>query len=487
MQSLSTHPIIYEINTWVWLNELSQRFDRPITLGNVPTSVWDDISALQVDAVWMMGVWERSPHGIRLALQNGGLIADFRRALPDFIPQDVVGSPYCVRRYQVDLNLGGPPGLATARQALADRGIRLILDYVPNHVAPDHPWINDHPEYFIQGTPEDLARDPQSFFKSGCAVIAHGKDPNFPAWPDVAQLNAFHPGLREAVDDTLLAIASQCDGLRCDMAMLMFNRIFASTWGERAGSRPKGEFWPALIQSLRLAHPDFLWIAEAYWDTEPELIEQGFDYCYDKVTYDLIKAVKPVQLKAHLEKIAPISNHLIRFIENHDEARAATAFTRQQIPIAAILTATLPGGVIFHEGQFEGRQTRLPVFLGRRPAEESQPELREFYVRVLATLAAARLDQGSWSIIHLAPATSDSHSPILAWAWQKNDSTYLVFGNLSAEPCVGILPAEIGFDLTRPEDLLQTCHLDTIQLLPNRSIRIALDSWQSVFLRIRSR
>jgi hypothetical protein len=84
-------------------------------------------------------------------MQNQGLLEDFRQALPDFSAEDLVGSPYCVRRYVVDEHLGGPAGLATAREMLAQRGIRLVLDFVPNHVAPDHPWASTHSEYFIQG------------------------------------------------------------------------------------------------------------------------------------------------------------------------------------------------------------------------------------------------------------------------------------------------------------------------------------------------
>src|SRR6266487_120359 len=202
-----SRPIIYEINTWVWLNDLSRQYKRIITLGTVPIEQWDAIAELGVDAVWLMGVWERSPEGIRIANENASLQADFRSALPDYTPADNVGSGYCVHRYVVDERLGGPEGLVTARQMLAQRGLRLILDFVPNHVAQDHPWVYEHPEYFVQGTREDLERAPSAFFGASGTVIAKGRDPYFPPWPDVAQLNAFSSGLRQAAGETLNLIS----------------------------------------------------------------------------------------------------------------------------------------------------------------------------------------------------------------------------------------------------------------------------------------
>ena len=179
------YPVIYEINTWVWLAEQSRKFQRPVDLATVPKQEWEAIAALGFDAVWLMGVWERSPAGIAISMRNPGLLEDFRRALPDFAAQDNVGSPYCVRRYVVDEHLGGAKGLAEARKALAKHGIRLILDFVPNHVAPDHPWVSEHPEYFVQGNAEDARKDPASFVDAEGKVFACGRDPYFPAWPDV--------------------------------------------------------------------------------------------------------------------------------------------------------------------------------------------------------------------------------------------------------------------------------------------------------------
>ena len=214
-------PVIYEINTAVWLDALSPAGRRRLTLADVPASSWDEITPAGANAVWLMGVWERSPAGLALANTNAGLQASFRDALPDLRAEDVIGSPYCVRRYVADAAFGGRAGLAEARAALAARGVRMLLDYVPNHVAPDHPWVTDEPELFVRGGEHDLEAEPGSWVAVGGHVLAHGRDPYFPPWPDVVQLDAFSPAVRAATAGTLADIADQCDGIRCDMAMLM--------------------------------------------------------------------------------------------------------------------------------------------------------------------------------------------------------------------------------------------------------------------------
>ncbi|BCY11375.1 alpha-amylase family glycosyl hydrolase [Actinoplanes sp. L3-i22] len=393
-------PVIYEINAWPWLAGLG------VTLGEVPDEVWDEVAAPGVDAVWLMGVWERSPAGTAI----------FRDRSPETPPEEISGSPYCVRGYRVDERLGGPEGLARAREQLRSRGVRLFLDYVPNHVAPDHPAVTEHPEWFVHEH----------------GVIAHGRDPYFPPWPDVLQLNAFAPGMRDATVAALSGIAEQCDGIRCDMAMLMINEIFARTWGDSAGPPPAEEFWPLVIGRLRERHPDVVLVAEAYWETEWLLQSQGFDHCYDKRLYDRLVHEDAGSIRKHLGAGLEYQDKLIRFLENHDEPRAAATFPAGRARAAAVAIATLPGATLWHDGQFEGRHIRLAVQLARFPQEPADLELRAFYRRLVA--AAEQVRQGTWRLLNTTGwPDNQSHQDLLAWAW---DSAVVVI-NFSDHPVQG--------------------------------------------------
>jgi hypothetical protein len=432
MSGWPRYPTIYEINTWVWLAELRGRAGTAVDLRSVPSAEWEAIAKFGFDAVWLMGVWERSPAGIAIANRNKTLLDDFNRALPDFRPPDNVGSAYCVRRYSVDERLGGPEGLAVARRELAKRGIRLILDFVPNHVALDHPWVSEHPERFIQGNLDDAKNDPVSFAQVGGRVFACGRDPYFPAWQDVLQLNAFQPALRQAAIETVSSIARQCDGIRCDMAMLLLNSIFERTWGNRAGKSPATEYWYGLIAAIKRMYSEFLFIAEAYWDLEWELQQQGFDFCYDKRLYDRLEHDNAESVRLHLCADLPYQAKLLRFIENHDEPRAAATFPPEKERAAALTMATLPGARLFHEGQFEGRKVRVPVFLGRRPPEPADPELQTFYKSLLAAIDAPVFREGQWALCNRTGwPDNPSYQNLVAWSWVKDNDRYLIVVNLS--------------------------------------------------------
>jgi glycosidase len=411
------NPSIYEINTIVWLGELSRKHGTAITLANVPGAEWDGIAEWGLDAVWLMGVWERSPLGVQIAREHPGLQGEYRRALPDYTDDDVAGSPYCIHRYEADARVGGREGLAAARRALADRGLRLVLDFVPNHTARDHPWVDAHPEYYVQDAMSE------SFEQNG-RRIALGRDPYFPAWTDVAQLNTFDPGLRQAVLGTLLEIASQCDGVCCDMAMLVTNEVFARTWNR---TPPESDYWPGVISSVRELKPSFLFIAEAYWDMEWNLQQQGFDFCYDKRLYDRLKNGDAASIRAHLGADLSYQSRLIRFLENHDEQRAAAAMSEDRQRAAALAVATLPGAKLWHEGQFEGRRIKLPVQLARRPEEPVNQSLREFYRELLKIGRRS----GEWTL------ASEGDDRLLAWTWDGAERTVI---NFSGDPVAALPP-----------------------------------------------
>jgi hypothetical protein len=164
------YPAIYEINTWVWLETLSLRCGRPVTLASVPDEAWDDIGAVGFDAVWLMGVWQRSPAGTAIANENAALLEDFRRALPDFQPEDNVGSPYCVPRLRRGRPTRRRDAPAVARRAPAP-GLALMLDFVPNHVAPRPSVGHAAPAYFVRGQVDDVRNDPVSFVQIGQEVV----------------------------------------------------------------------------------------------------------------------------------------------------------------------------------------------------------------------------------------------------------------------------------------------------------------------------
>jgi hypothetical protein len=484
MTGWPARPAIYEVDTAVWLGDLSRAAGRRVTLADVTGPDWDAITPDGADAVWLMGVWERSPAGLALANANPELQASFREALPDLRHEDVIGSPYCVRRYVAADLFGGRDGLAAARAALAARGARLILDYVPNHVAPDHPWVMSDPELFIRGSEDDLRADPAGWVAAGGQVLAHGRDPYFPPWPDVVQLNAFSPALRAATAETLADIAGQCDGIRCDMAMLMMNDIFAKTWGTRAGAAPPEDFWPAVLGELRGQHPEVVLAAEAYWDMESELQQQGFDFCYDKRLYDRIIEGDASAVRDHLRADPGYQSRLLRFLENHDEPRVASRMDPAAERAAAVSIATLPGATLWYEGQFEGRRVRPPVFLGRRPDEPSDTELADWYRRLLATVAGHGVRAGTWRLLE-ADGWPDNQScrNLLAWTWSgADDARHVVVVNLSGQPAQGRIP--LGWpDLPgrdwRLEDLLSgAVFVRDGGELAGPGLFVALEPWQ---------
>ena len=459
MNHWPNNPLIYEINTWVWLDDLSRQTGRRVTLGRVPQAELERLAGYGFDALWLMGVWQRSPAGRQIAREHPGLQAEYRRALPDFAPQDVVGSPYAILDYRVDAVLGSDAELAALRGRLRELGLRLILDFVPNHLAIDHPWLAGHPWRFVQGGLDNLLDAPGDYFRAHGRIFAHGRDPYFPGWTDTAQLDYRQPDTRRAMTDVLLAVAARCDGARCDMAMLVTRDLFLRTWGGHFDP-PDVEFWPAAIAEIEAAHPGFLLMAEVYWDMEYALQQQGFDYCYDKRLYDRLRAGHATQVRDHL-RLANLNyqRRLVRFIENHDEERALEAFGRRCSQAAALVALALPGARLLHEGQIEGCRLKLPVQLGRRSAETHEPGLEPFYRKLLAALNDPALRDGHWQLLEHREAWpgNTSHADFVICFWELDQERRLVIVNLSSGPaqCYVFLPLPARIRQTwQLEDLL---------------------------------
>jgi hypothetical protein len=436
---LPRYPSLLEINTRAWLCQLSREAGKPIMLAEIGDATLDELAGQGLDWIWLLSVWQTGAASRAVSRGNPAWRAEFQSALPDLTEEDISGSGFAIGAYDVDEALGGKAALAEFRARLAKRGLRLMLDFVPNHTALDHPWAKTHPDFYVQGNAQSLAVAPDSYCRietdRGPRVFAHGRDPNFPAWRDTLQLNYANPALQAAQMAELAAIVQQCDGLRCDMAMLQLPDVFRRSWG-----LPPPPFWPGAIAAVREAHPGFVFLAEAYWDLEWALQQQGFDYCYDKRLYDRLREADAAALRAHLAADLDYQDRLARFLENHDEARAGATFNWPRHQAAAIVSYFAPGLRFFHQGQFEGARVHLPVHLRRGPVEPLDPDIAAFYGGLLAVLRRGRaFREGSWSLI--APQSTWAGNPtagnFVAYAWRGPDgsspghSSYVVVVNYS--------------------------------------------------------
>ena len=421
MKPARANPCLYELNSRVRLTELSQQLGRRATLNDIEDSELDELAAAGFNYLWPLGVWQTGEVGRQIARTIPDLQEAYRQALPDVTEEDICGSPFAIIGYTVGRELGGPHALARLRERLRARGVRLVLDFIPNHTAIDHPWTREHPDYYVPGSENDLRREPSNYIDvPGAGVLAHGRDPYFPGWTDTLQLNYGNDALQEAMRAELMKVAELCDAVRCDMAMLLTPEVFEKTWG--ISMRP---FWPEAIERVRSAHPDFTFIAEVYWDMEWDLQQQGFDYTYDKRLYDRLRKGDASAVRAHLRAGLDFQQRSVRFLENHDEQRAAEVFPPEVERAAALIAFMAPGMRFFHDGQIEGRRKKLPVQLCRRSIEPVNQRLREFYLELLDRLKAPVLHEGAWEMI-------EASSPeIIAFRWSDTASQILIVVNFS--------------------------------------------------------
>jgi len=477
------YPSLYQINTRVWLTSLSKTLGRPAGLDDIPDAELAGLAGKGFDWIWLLSVWQTGPASRAVSRSDAEWRREFEETLPDLKDEDIAGSGFAIHDYTVHGDLGGGAALACLRQRLQERGLKLMLDFVPNHMALDHPWVKDHPDYFITGTEEMLAREPRNYTrvkgKNGDLILAYGRDPYFSGWPDTLQLDYSNPRLQEAMIHELLKISGQCDGVRCDMAMLVLPEVFERTWG-----RGPLLFWPKAIKKVREQNPDFCFMAEVYWDLEWTLQQQGFDYTYDKRLYDRLREGHARPVREHLHAALDYQTKSARFLENHDEPRASASFDPDVHRAAAVVAYFIPGLRFFHQGQLEGHKKRISPHLVRAPIESADKEIEEFYNHLLGLLRRPILKSGQWQQLDSQPAWDGNGSwdAFVTHSWQGSDGQrMLVAVNYAphASQCyLNLRFPEIKNRLVQLKDALSSaCYTREGNELLERGLYLDLQSW----------
>ena len=427
-------PLLYQINTRTWLHELSERLGRQITLAAIPEEEFFKWSEFGFTHIWLMGVWKTGPRAREHALRSFRQHWTSDPALTGFSEADVVASPFAIHSYDVAEEFGGDAALAIFRKRLHGHGLKLLLDFVPNHVGLDHPWLIEQPALFV--------RSPTSFsgafrVENTLDHIAHGKDPFFSPWADTAQLDYRNRATQREMISLLRTIADRCDGVRCDMAMLLLNDVFAKTWAEFPTEEPvelatpEIEFWAEAIQTVKAAHPEFTFMAEAYWDLEPRLQALGFDFTYNKRVYDhLLREEHPALQERLSEDNIGFLTRSAHFLENHDEPRAATVFSFRKHRPAALLTLALPGIRLLHQGQIDGLRRHHRIQLGRRAPEAADVAILAFYELLLPALKKSFVGRALPRIMR----PKEKQDSVAAVAWEAQGSFDLAVTSFCTEP-----------------------------------------------------
>ncbi len=430
------NPKLYEINTRIWI----RRFGENAKLSDIPDEYFKNLADKGINIIWLMGIWKTQPAVIESCCFSVDLIASYNKTLSDWKKEDVIGSPYAIDVYEVNPKLGTIDDLKKLREQLNKLGIRLFLDFVSNHFSSASKLINTNPELFLRADEELLSNDPSTFFKpdrNKPGIFAHGRDPFFPAWTDTIQLNYFSQETRDFMTQTLTNLSDICDGVRCDMAILMLNNVFNNTWmgvlNKSGYNKPEKEFWAEAIKKVKSKSNDFIFLAEAYWDLEWNLQQLGFDFAYDKKLTDGLASGDIHGVKEHLDADISFQQKSARFLENHDEQRAVTKFGEHKSLAAAVVISTIPGMKFYFDGQFEGKKTRLPVQLGREPREKTCANVKNFYDKLLSVTKDKIFTEGEFKRLDTFSTGFDNNSyeNIFAFMWKSNNEMRIIAINYS--------------------------------------------------------
>ena len=485
---------LLQISTRQYLYLLSQKYSRPITkLIDIPECVFDEWKQMGFEWVWMMGVWQLGEYGLQFDREDSYRRGKYDISCPDWKEEDVIGSPFAIVSYTINKEIGEEKDILWLRQQLNKRGMKLMLDFVPNHTAFDSIEIQDNKrEYYIhfpdnKNVPKDMTED-QYNYRYGPNGIAYATTLDWKPWTDVAQLNYMNEDLRKSRINIILKIASHCDGIRCDVSIAQLNDIFWNKWQfelQNSGySKLEKEFWQQAISTVKEKYKKCVFFAEANYDSSGILKKCGFDYVYDRCLF--LELQKKDDFDLSLVKKNVNDPEIARYshmVENHDQCRSLTAYNGNPIKehAAAIVTLTLPGLRLVNQDQWCGYKYHIEVQLRRAVKEEINQDFVSFYMKLFEILRLDVLKNGVFAVIGDDCFNNNDSSSILSWKYALNKCVVAIFVNFTQKRIsTNYIMNDCDKKLTEVEDLFTN---NKIKLNKSKELEINLDPYNYLIVK----
>ena len=471
------HPFLYEINTRPWLYELSKKYNKSISeLVDIPLEEFDFLKQNGVDIIWMMGVWQLGQYGLDFDRKQ-----NYSKYLPDWTIDDVIGSPYAVYEYTLNPSLGKNEDLIWLKEQINKRGMKLMLDFVPNHSAVDAPQTKDKKEMYIRA-PKGV-EDEERYTKEG---LAYGANENHFTWKDVLQWNYWNKDTIEFMKNNIIKILSYADAIRCDVAYQEINDVFGATWPDELKyynyTKPENEFWTYAINEAKKINPNVIFLAEAYKDEYNEiLINLGFDYAYNR---NILKKlmVSANEFKSYIKaKQGSFWQDKANFVENHDELRVVYNMNGnyKKAKAAGTIGGTIGGMIFMNHGQWVGRKNMLDVHLRRAEEEEDNEEIKKYYEKLNQIIQDKSFRSDNFYYVDIL--NGERKDDFIAYI-REEESHYLVVVNFSEnEGCANVPIYNLKEnDFIFVYDMLNDVEIkkkyDTVK---NYGLNVCLKAWES--------